>query len=251
MRVNEIKRDFRSLSMLLQQWSNVKNPSILGQMDVFDKKGVIGYNLEVSKPLIFQNIDLEPHSIPSGIEKIPNSDKDFSVQLCIKFSEKEMKINAVTDPIVDMGVSILIKGEYCLGSDLKETICSWHIDRHNGNQTGCFHPLYHLNFGGSNMTKLAINDNEYFGKLLLLPSPRIIHPPLDLILSCDFIIRNFYSTQTHSQITSQNTYKDLIKKAMDRYWKPYFYALSSKWDTSLTPTNLTFENATDINVNYK
>ena len=244
MRENEIKRDLRSLSQLLSNWDkNVKNPNVLNNDLVFTPGGGnINYSLERSTPLIFKDIDLERHSIPSGIENLNSNEKDFEVHLNILLSEVTSDDDPNFDPILRLGVAIKVKGDYIKADSLKSVICSWHLDRDSTATSGYSHPTYHLNFGGDHMTSFAIAEDGYFGNLLLLPNPRIIHPPMDLILSCDFIIKNFYKKSRHQKITDLPAYKTLVDRASKRYWASFANAFASKWNNDLIVKNLSHNN---------
>lgn len=244
MRENEIKKDIRALSQLLLGWGkNVKNASILNHINCNSRGNIINYSIEKASPLIFTNIDLDRHSIPTGIENLDAGDKIFEVYLNILLSEHSHEDDITIDPLTSLGVSIKVKGEYTKGSeDIKTVVCSWHLDRDSPvNSTYC-HPLYHLNFGGDHMTSYALAEPNYFGNLLLMPNPRIIHPPMDLILSCDFIIRNFYKKSTHKSITELPAYRAIFNRAAKRYWASYAFAFASKWDVRLAVSNLSHDN---------
>ena len=248
MRENEIKKDIRTLSHLLLGWEkNVKNANVLNTNINCNSKGnIINYSLEKTVPLVFRNIDLDRHTIPSGIENLHSDDKDFEVHLNILLSELSHEDDITVDPLTNLGVSIKVKGEYVKDSDVKNAICSWHLDRDAPAGSTYCHPLYHLNFGGDQMTSHALNDPNYFGNLLLMPNPRIIHPPMDLIISCDFIIRNFYKKSTHKTITELPAYKTIFNRATKRYWASYAFAFASKWDNNLTVSNLSHETVIGI-----
>ncbi len=240
MRANSIKSDLRSLSGFLDKWGkNVKNAGLLSKINVSDSTdGTIKYSIEKSEPLIFRNIELERHSIPSGIENLPFDNNTFEVHLNMRLTERDGK-DDLFDPIVSLGVSIKIAAEYFTENDIKSAMCSWHLDRADSSKSDYCHPIYHLNFGGDQMTALALQNESYFGNLLLLPNPRIIHPPLDLILACDFVINNFYKRDNHKKMTDLPGYKMLINRAAERYWKAYTFAFASKWNKDLNVSNLT------------
>lgn len=110
-------------------------------------------------------------------------------------------------------------------SDTKKSFCSsWHLDRHlNNSNTKYTHPSYHFQFGGK---KMELIDEE----LLVLSSPRIPHPPMDLFLGFHFILSNFYSNKQYSFVNSlllNEDYKTIIKRAQERLWTPYFKAFDS------------------------
>jgi hypothetical protein len=248
MRESEIKKDIRTLSQLLIGWGkNVKNANVLNTSINCNSKGnIINYSLEKTAPLVFRNIDLDRHSIPSGIENLHSDDKNFEVHLNIFLSENDHEDDLSLDPLTRLGVNFKVKGDFELGGELKSAICSFHLDRDAPAGSIYCHPLYHLNFGGDQMTSHALIEPNYFGNLLLMPNPRIIHPPMDLILSCDFIIRNYYKKSTHKTITELPAYKKIFNRAAKRYWASYTFAFASKWDNSLTVSNLSHETVIGI-----
>lgn len=239
MKQNDIRKDLRSLSGLLSGWGKyVKNPNMLQNLNINEivKGGDLHYTITVSEPLTFLRIDLDRHCLPSGIEKIPANDIEFEVAMTLLCSESK-EDNAEQDPIKSLGVNIIVKALYSNGTDLKEANCSWHLDK--GSPVGAIfsHPEYHMNFGGSHMVK----QGDIFGNLLLLSSPRIIHPPMDIILSCDFIIRNFYSKANHRKITDNPKYLEIIERAKARYWQPYSKAFFSNWNEDQKVVNLPYK----------
>jgi hypothetical protein len=242
MRDTQIKKDLRSLAGLLSSWGkNVRNSNVLNNMVVYkEANNLVGYSLDKATPLIFTNIDLDRHSIPSGIENIHDDYKTFDIHLNILFKENNGELDD-SDPIENLGVSIRIEGDFIKDDKEGKAMCSWHLDRDGAAKSVYCHPIYHMNFGGEHMTAQAIKSNGYFGNLLLLPNPRIIHPPMDIVLSCDFILRNFYKKATHQSITSLPGYKILVKQAVDRYWTSYFFAFASNWKEDMKISNLTFE----------
>jgi hypothetical protein len=237
MKRNEIMSDLRSLSHFLGNWGkNVRNPRMLNNLTVADKsKTSIGYTIDLSEPLIFINIDIERHVLPTGLDKLAAEDKEVEVKLIINCQE----VNCDTDffdPIEELGVAIMIEITYNDGSGVKEVSCCWHLDKGDAQGALYSHPIYHMNFGGNHMVK----QGDVFGKLLLLPSPRIIHPPMDIVLACDFIVRNFYTIERHKSLTENPGYKQLIANASERYWKNYSYALASYWNPAFQVKNLPY-----------
>jgi hypothetical protein len=242
MRENEIRADLRTLAHFLDNWDkNVKNASLLNQIKVTSTP-LISYSISTSQPLIFSNIDIDRHSIPTGIDSIPKDDRLFNVHINILFAEEVKLTSELYDPISKLGVAFKIKGEYIKGEEIKKAMCSWHLDKTTSSGSSFHHPTYHLNFGGDHMIDEVKLNNDCFGNLLLLPNPRVIHPPMDIILSCDFVIKNFYTKSRHQKLTQSNGYIRLIEKARKRYWESFVYALISNWDTTFTVSNLEFEN---------
>src|SRR5690606_4349475 len=95
-----------------------------------------------------------------------------------------------------------------------------------GNGKGFIHPEYHFNMGGFVLTK-SVDFN--FGNVLLLNTPRISHPPLDIILSIDFVLKNFYGIRVKN-LTESNQYKSIVTKSKQRLWRPYFICIAHSWE---------------------
>lgn len=237
MKRNELAKDFRSLSQFLSDWGKkVKNPGILNNVNIIsDASNHLNYGILESEPLTFINIDLDRHCIPQGIEKLKKDEAIIEIKLTSLHKEANHD-NENIDPIHALGVNMAIDVTYSIKGDMKEATCSWHLDKGETGASAFSHPIYHMNFGGNHMNK----QGDVFGKLLLMSAPRIIHPPLDIILSCDFIIRNFYKIETHTAITENPGYKELLERAKNRYWMPYFKAFASKWYAEVNVENLPY-----------
>ncbi|KFC35507.1 hypothetical protein HZQ67_04090 [Elizabethkingia anophelis] len=106
----------------------------------------------------------------------------------------------------------------------------WHLDKHIESEDGndgipkFTHPSYHFQFGGEFIEKCDK------GELGILANPRIPHPPMDIFLGFNFIINNFYNRRDYSfveAILNNYDYQQIIKRAQDRLWHPYFKAYDS------------------------
>lgn len=73
-----------------------------------------------------------------------------------------------------------------LENEVGEPLSRWHIDLANGSggavQSG---PLFHLQFGGRNSGYDRSQDHP-------VKEPRWCHPPMELALSCEMIVANFF-----------------------------------------------------------
>jgi hypothetical protein len=185
--------------------------------------------------LEFVNLDL-------GRVVCPNLHEDF-----LKNAVLELKLNIsclsnmpdpIDDPIKDFGIQIIVKIR-----TLEKVIAknAWHFEPHpavddNGNpskQPEFHHPLYHLHFGGYELT----NETEglQYGNILILEAPRIMHPPMDIVLAIDFVLNNFYSyhsCQPLINLTSEPDYIRIVKNARERFWKPFAFGLASNFATN-------------------
>jgi hypothetical protein len=215
-------------------WGKVANPELLGKVQVVSKaKGTYGYEVHHAEPLKFINVDVERHALPKGIDKLSFDERNLEINLTTTFSE-QISGECKADPIIKLGVNFYLDLTYEAEGEVKKAMSSWHLDKSSSTHDKYCHPIYHFTFGGMHMTK---NKHDY-GQLLLLSSPRINHPPLNIILACDFIIRNFYAKDNHKKITNEPAYKMLIESAKSRYWKYYSEAFHSKWDSSFNIQNL-------------
>lgn len=101
---------------------------------------------------------------------------------------------------------------------------SWHLDRHPNLQNVKYtHPLYHFQFGGK---KLELIDPD----MSVLSCPRIPHPPMDIFLATHFILSNFFNNKQFpfvNDLLTDYDYQEIIKRAQDRLWTPYFKAFDS------------------------
>lgn len=111
----------------------------------------------------------------------------------------------------------------------KESICTWHFDRHIHSAEGIdpkeAHPLYHFQHGGHAMKEIVGS----LGKVLLLPAPRIAFPPLDATLAVDFLLSNFAGS-AWQELRNNHEYAKLLREAQERYWKPYIARLAAWWE---------------------
>lgn len=88
------------------------------------------------------------------------------------------------------------------------------------------HPHYHFHAGGSFLKSKAP------GSLVQLSSPRLPHPPMDIILAVNFIICNFFSTQEakfaqEMKILDDEDYQRLVSRAARRLYIPYIEEICS------------------------
>ena len=113
-------------------------------------------------------------------------------------------------------------------NDAEEYYSCWHLDKSIRSSPPKYtHPLYHFQFGGSSFEDIDA------GNSIVLGSPRLPHPPMDIILGIHFIINNFFSKKEKDypwvgKILSDDEYIDLIIRAQRRFWDIYFEGLSRR-----------------------
>lgn len=124
-----------------------------------------------------------------------------------------------TDPLhsysLDLKVS-LFKSE---ANQKKEHCCTWHLDKEDKELNFSYvHPYYHIQFGGKK--------HEYLDpEMAILSSPRIPHPPMDVILAFHFIINNFVDRKRYGYvdvIKNDQRYLRIINNSKKRLWESYF-----------------------------
>jgi hypothetical protein len=129
--------------------------------------------------------------------------------------------------------------DYCLEflvkqyRDAKVIKNAYRVERHkydkDDNTPEFIHPLYHLQYGGDKLT-----DDEDFetGDVLFCDAPRIMHPPMDIILAIDFVLANYYSFHAcdeYRKLLKDEGYQKIVKNAKNRFWRPYFLGLAANF----------------------
>ena len=178
-----------------------------------------GYNIEA-----FEIPFYEPpkHVRPSKIYPL-------SAYLSVNMIASSDSWGNLSDPFKMLEVNIEIRG---VGeNDRKHVIC-YHIDRHLDSVSDEPHPMYHFHLGGKRMDF----DNVDIGDTIFLDTPRIMFYPIDLILSFDFVLSNFFPAYWN-QLQNESTYNTLIKEYYDTLVKPFAHTLASKW-TSYDPASI-------------
>ena len=164
--------------------------------------------------------------------------ESMTLYLSISFKEKPKNkdANTVSELIVESSFSLLIQGKK--KDEEKYYYSGWHLDN-DSSGTEFIHPQYHISFGGIDFKK-RIGENT--NNLLLLKSPRLPHPPLDVILSIDYILKHFIENDRHKELTESVSYQTYIKNSQRRIWQPYYTAIAKHWCPGC---NLTVENQTE------
>ncbi len=150
---------------------------------------------------------------------IPRNTKP-SVSLLDVFLDVSYKETNVVDiPISQYSFRITIEGQNETGM----VKSSWHLDYDESEGQDYIHPHFHLTWGGNTIKDMNLGD------ILLLPTPRISYPPMDVVLGIDFVLSNFVKSDIYRQIQSDSQYKAAVKSAQEKYWKPYMLSLAHHW----------------------
>jgi len=136
-----------------------------------------------------------------------------------------------SEPLERLEVNIQITAKDEASNELN--ISAWHLDRHIGqDDPQDIHPLYHFQHGGKQMADIGGS----VGRVLLLEPPRLPHPPMEALLSIDFVLANFVGS-VWKELREDGTYANRISQAQELYWKPYFKSLHSWWDGTPRQSN--------------
>ena len=155
--------------------------------------------------------------------------KDLSLDLDV--SARGICGPDVYDRLERLAVNIQISARNEASSE--SNISAWHLDRHiSQDDPQEVHPLYHFHHGGKKMAEIK----DSIGKVLLLDPPRLPHPPMEALLSIDFILANFVGS-VWKELRDDGTYANRIARAQELYWKPYFKSLHSWWDGTPRQSN--------------
>lgn len=195
---NGVTGDFSDLNTLLSEIEN---------------KQLVEYSLE---NVIFHIKGLIKGTVPNGLNYC-------EIHLNHMLMCKDT-LDVEQDPLYRYVFDISISSFKNEQSTEKAYYSSWHHDRHPNTQNVRYtHPTYHFQFGGK---KMELIDDD----MSILSCPRIPHPPMDIFLGFHFILSNYYSNKEFSFVNlllKDTVYQDIIKRAQERLWTPYFKGFDS------------------------
>lgn len=228
-----IKSDLDYLATLLYE------KQICRDIDQINKTVGRLYNVDHSDKHNYKIVNFEFVNIDKIGKSIPKDADDLTIRFSICINFRESITDVICDPLEKLEFNIELLGymlneEFPDGTDLHS---SWHLDRHifddPEEENKYSHPHYHFTFGGNKMKDLVGTYN--YGQSLILPTPRIAYPPMDVILGIDFIIQNYYNKNKVRHIISDSKYIEIVTKAQERLWKPYYMSIFSKWNCAVSP----------------
>jgi len=185
------------------------------------------------------NLEFRLSTLPGGTVKPNDIAEGLSVSILFSIKINGCLANAdeIVDPVIggqkDYQFDVILDGEYLTADvDVKvgRLFAAWHFDKEPDTVNPYFfHPIYHATFGGNRMEQLQ-EQGYNFGNALILPAPRLPHPPMDAVLGIDFILRNYFSRELHESVTSSLDYKRILFRSQYRLWRPWAMAFASKWN---------------------
>lgn len=157
------------------------------------------------------------HTLPLGVV---DSILTLSIKIC--FRSNLVSFNDIQEMNVDFELSSVT-------TDGKSVKSAWHLDYHDVQGNEHFsHPQFHFQFGGKRLRESMCYDNSHFdtGELLLMESPRIMHPPMDPILAVDFVFGNFLGDKYWKALRQKQRFVRIHNESKELFWKPYFEEVS-------------------------
>ena len=147
----------------------------------------------------------------------------ISLDNTISLNRNDCSINDNIDEyLFELNIDAFVSTQFEDGKPYKSC---WHLDKHIDSEEPKYtHSAYHFHFGGEYIEGLETGDLSIFS------SPRLPHPPMDIFLGFHFIISNFYSSKDFpfvNEIKENYEYQQIIKRAQERLWTPYFKAFDS------------------------
>lgn len=192
---------------------------IINTLEVSDK--IFSYSFSTLNFVINKKL-LPSHSIP----------KEFEYIEVILSINDEIRINRALDNPIQDPINKLDKFNIILYSDGRKYTSSWHLDRHSPDEqegtTSNLHPIYHLTFGGYHMENFLKEGSDEFGRSLILRTPRIMHPPMELILGIDFVFNHFIP-KNELELLSDLGYLDSLRRLKKYFWLPYSLAIAKNY----------------------
>lgn len=155
---------------------------------------------------------------------IPNNINRIAIVLDINYIYGNLEEEC--DVFQNYQLNLCIKG-YKLGTNSESKFFSWHLDKEENTDASFIHPLYHFHAGGKRLKGKIGKDSENF----VISSPRLAHPPMDIILAIHFIIQNFVNgseVKEKEQLIHDHDYCEIVSRAQQRVLDPYFGAFSKQ-----------------------
>lgn len=137
--------------------------------------------------------------------------------------------NLSIETIKNMNVDIVLIGKY----EERQVTNAWHFDFHaiQGNETFT-HPMFHCQNGGRNLRESPNEANKDIetGDVLLIESPRLVHPPLDPVLAVEFVFGNFLGSADLQELHKNREFKSALSHSMESIWRPYYKTMMGFFD---------------------
>lgn len=224
-------QDMKNLAHLLDRYSFKDDGNIeLTQLEIAIKNvstNISGKNTKLLFSTVGDGIVF--HTLTTGMSPNPEiKHNKLDLFLTLKY-EYHFNQTDLEKTIQDYALDLQIKGVQ--KNATSQHFFEWHQDVQSKKQDVSkkyrfIHPFYHFHAGGTFLKPKGS------GSLLQLDSPRLPHPPMDIVLAVNFILCNFFNTQEKSlqkqmKILDDSCYQNLLERAAKRVYKPYYDEVSS------------------------
>lgn len=223
MEVNELISSLRKFQNVLTQLTRdgwVEDFSSLGKaicrLETLKEKinkGETPLSLNISNLRFKLPIKDFQHSIPQNCKKAT-----LFMSLNLQFSEHRFEFSDIRG----LNIDIEIMSTDDSGQSYKS---AWHLDFHETNLSESFaHPKFHFQFGGKKLRESIKEPNASLnaGELFLVDAPRLIHPPMDIVLAVDFVAGNFIGVKFWKKLRNLPLFVNLHRRSEELLWEPYF-----------------------------
>lgn len=230
--VNSMLQDLKSLAKLLERHKFKENGTIeITKIEelITDVESKLGGKKKKKMVFATKNEGIAFHTLTTGMSANPAT-KDQKVDLYLSMSfEYHSEEAEVDEKMKYYNLNLHIKGVQ--KNNPSKHDFGWHQDgfeemqqdvkRKKKRKLQFIHPYYHFHAGG---TAIA---GKGPGSLMMLSSPRLPHPPMDIVLAVNFVICHFYCSHEtrfadEMGIFEDDDYKQLVERAATRLYKPYY-----------------------------
>ncbi len=165
-------------------------------------------------------IDLRIHEKQRTKPAIEYLDDRLHVDISLKLDVDLASKGRILDSIVGNSVKFTIIGFANHGDRVDEIVSAWHFDHHQyqSNANTACHPTFHWQHGGRELKSVS-DDIE---GILLMETPRLFAPPLDAVLTVDFLLSHFNGPKWQKMRNEDRRYSKIVKRSQARFWRPYF-----------------------------
>lgn len=230
--VNSMLQDLKSLAKLLEKHKFKENGTMeITKLEelITDVESKLGGKKKKKMVFATKNEGIAFHTLTTGMSANPatkNQKLDLYLSMSFEYHSEEAEVD---DIMKHYNLNLHIKGVQ--KNNPSNHDFGWHQDgfeemrldvkRKKKRKLQFIHPYYHFHAGG---TAIA---GKGPGSLMMLSSPRLPHPPMDIVLAVNFVICHFYSTHEtrfadELGIFEDEDYKQLVERAATRLYKPYY-----------------------------
>ena len=230
--VNSMLQDLKSLARLLEKHKFREHGFIeLAKLEevITDVENKLGGKNRRKMIFSTRNEGIAFHTYTTGMNANPATKMqklDLYLNLSFEYNSDGTKVE---EKIKNYALNLHIKG--IQKNNPSEHDFGWHQDgfeemrldvkRKKKRKLQFIHPYYHFHAGGKAIDGIGP------GSLMLLSSPRLPHPPMDIVLAVNFVICHFFSTQEirfvdEMGIFADDDYKQLVERSAIRLYKPYY-----------------------------